>query len=115
MLPSLSDVRVALRTLRRAPLVSVAAVLTLAVGIGPTVAMATLVYSALVRPLPYPESERLVTTAVEDLTSGELMPPPAGAVADGVAAMTSFESSACRSRAVCSWVVRNRRLSSAPE
>lgn len=91
MLPSLTDVRVALRTLRRAPLVSAAAVLTLAVGIGPTVAMATLVYSALVRPLPYPESERLVMTAVEDLTSGELMPPPAGAVADAVAAMTSFD------------------------
>lgn len=88
---SLSDVRVALRTLWRAPLVSGAAVLTLAVAIGPTVAMATLVYSALVRPLPYPDSERLVMTAVEDLKSGELMPPPAGAVADAVVAMTSFD------------------------
>lgn len=91
MLPTLVDLRVALRTLRRSALVSVAAVLTLAVGIGPTVAMATLVYSALVRPLPYPESERLVMVAVEEMTSGELMPPPAGAVADGVAAMTSFD------------------------
>lgn len=91
MLPSLVDIRVALRTLRRSPLVSVAAVLTLAVGIGPTVAMATLVYSALVQPLPYPEPERLVMVGVEDLTTGELMPPSAGAVGDGVASMSSFD------------------------
>jgi len=88
---SLVDVRAALRTLRRSPLVSTAAVLTLALGIGPTVAMFTLVYSVLVQPLPYPESERLAMAAVEDLETGALMPTPAGPVADGVAAMASFD------------------------
>ncbi len=87
----LADVRTALRTLKRSPLVSIAAVLTLALGIGPTVAMVTLAYAALVQPLPYPESDRLVMVAMEDLASGELAPTPAGPVADGVAAMASFD------------------------
>lgn len=91
MRSTLADVRTAQRTLRRSPLVSIGAVVTLALGIGPTVAMFTLVHSALVRPLPYPESERLVMVAIEDLATGELMPPPAGAVADGVMAMASFD------------------------
>ena len=91
MRSTLADVRTALRTLRRSPLVSIAAVLTLALGIGPTVAMFTLVHSALVRPLPYPESERLAMVAVENLETGALMPTPAGPVADGVVAMASFD------------------------
>ncbi len=88
---TLADLRTALRTLRRSPLVSIAAVLTLALGIGPTVAMVTLAYAALVQPLPYPESDRLAMVAMEDLASGELAPTPAGPVADGVAAMASFD------------------------
>jgi hypothetical protein len=41
-----------MRSLGRSPLLSALAVLTIAVGIGPTVAMFTLVYSALIQPLP---------------------------------------------------------------
>ena len=54
------DVRHALRTLPRRPSFTVAAVLTLALGIGATTAIFSVVYSVLLKPLPYPESERLV-------------------------------------------------------
>ena len=52
-----------MRVFRRSPGVSLAAILTLAVGIGPTVAMFTLVHAVLIQPLPYSEPERIVTAA----------------------------------------------------
>jgi putative ABC transport system permease protein len=57
----LGDLRLALRQLRRAPGFSLVVVLTLALGIGATTAVFTLVDALLVRPLPYPEPDRIVT------------------------------------------------------
>jgi predicted permease len=54
------DLRYALRTLRRAPGFALVAVLVLAIGIGATTAMFSLVDTMLVRGLPYPEADRLV-------------------------------------------------------
>src|SRR5690606_6706280 len=56
----LQDVRHALRALVRRPGVALAAALTLAVGVGANVAIFAVVNAVLIRPLPYPESERLV-------------------------------------------------------
>src|SRR5580765_681894 len=55
-----SDFQYALRTFRRMPTFTVIATITLALGIGATTAMFTLVNSILLRPLPYPNADRLV-------------------------------------------------------
>jgi hypothetical protein len=54
------DLRYGARTLRRSPAFTVVAGLTLAVGIGATTAMFTVVHAVLLRPLPYPRSDRLM-------------------------------------------------------
>ena len=54
------DVRHALRTLPRRPAFTFAAILTLALGIGATTAIFSVVYSVLIKPLPYPSSGELV-------------------------------------------------------
>jgi putative ABC transport system permease protein len=50
----------AYRSVRGSKSTSVAVILTLALGIGVTTAVFSIVYGVLLRPLPYPESDRLV-------------------------------------------------------
>jgi putative ABC transport system permease protein len=56
----LQDLRCCLRPLQRNPVFAVTAVLTLALGIGANVAVFSVVHTVLLKPLPYPDSERLV-------------------------------------------------------
>jgi predicted permease len=62
------DVRFALRMLRRAPAFTIAAVLTIAIGVGGSTALFSVVDSALLRPLPYAHPEQLVR--IEDDLEG---------------------------------------------
>jgi predicted permease len=54
------DLRHALRALPRHPTFTFAVVLTLALGIGATTAIFSVVYSVLIKPLPYPDADELV-------------------------------------------------------
>src|SRR6266545_1920184 len=58
------DLRYAIRTLFRNPVFSVVALLTLAIGIGSTTAIFSVVHALLLKPLPYPDSDRLVRLVI---------------------------------------------------
>ena len=64
------DLVYAFRLFARDPLVTIAIVLLLALGIGATTAMISVVDAVLLRPLPYPGSDRLTTVYASSLTQG---------------------------------------------
>jgi putative ABC transport system permease protein len=62
-----ADCRYGLRLLRTHPGFSVVSAMTLALGIGATTAIFSVVYGVLLRPLPYPGSNRIM--AIFEVTS----------------------------------------------
>ena len=70
------DVRFALRSLRRAPGFAISAIATLALGVGATLAVFTVVNGVLLRPLPYDDPARIqmiwITNTTPDGVAAEL-------------------------------------------
>ena len=73
------DFRQALRLLLRQPGLSATILLTLALGIGANTAVFSVVHAVLLRPLPYPESERLVMVGEKRPAEGRINGPVAPA------------------------------------
>ena len=62
----LNDLTFALRQLRKTPGLAVLAILTLALGVGANTAIFTVIESVILRPLPYPDSNRLIYISPAD-------------------------------------------------
>jgi putative ABC transport system permease protein len=88
----LRDLRHALRQLAHAPGFTVVALLTLALGIGASTAIFSVLNSVLLRPLRYPDSDRLVVIRETWLPRFAELPVSPGHYFDWRAQASSFES-----------------------
>src|SRR6476660_6845546 len=67
----LQDVGYALRTLRKSPGFAFVAILTLALGIGASTAIFSVIDNVLMEPFPYRDANRLITVMIHDTESSE--------------------------------------------
>src|SRR5690242_1199392 len=86
----LNDIRVGLRTLRKSPGFAVAAITTLALGIGANTAIFSVLSATLLRPLPYRDPSRLVF--LQESSHGFPIPVGGGTYWDWRAQTKSYES-----------------------
>ncbi len=75
---SVRDVAYAWRSLRRAPALTVAALATLALGVGATTAIFSVAYALVVRPLPFRAADRLVFVWADQTNEGYPRAPLSG-------------------------------------
>src|SRR5688500_10911030 len=75
----MNEVRLVLRQLLKAPGFTTVAILTLAIGIGANTAIFTAVNAILLKPLPFPDPDRLLFAESENLQThergGSISPP----------------------------------------
>ena len=94
----LQDVTFAVRQFRRSPGFAVTAVLTLALGVGATTAIFSLVDGILLRPLPFPHADQLVAIDTLEFPPGVAPSNVAAANGSAVPIPTSLTGSAKATR-----------------
>ena len=62
----LQDIRVALRVWRKRPAAALAAIVTIALGAGMNIALFPVIWTVMLKPLPFPDSGRLVQVWIDD-------------------------------------------------
>jgi len=67
----MQDLRFSVRTLAKQPVFAVVAIVTLAIGIGMTTAMLSIVHDVLIRPLPYAHPDRLYAIWASSESTGQ--------------------------------------------
>jgi hypothetical protein len=65
------DIRYALRNLRKGPGFAIVAVLTLALGIGASTAIFSVMENILMEPFPYPDAQRYMSIQIHDTERNE--------------------------------------------
>jgi predicted permease len=86
-----SDLRYAARELRKRPGFTLTAVLSLALGIGATSAVFSVIYAVLIDPFPYPGSDRIVELRLVDKSGTDRFAGPSGQQADQLRHAKSVE------------------------
>src|SRR3982075_1910974 len=97
------DIRLAFRQLAKAPGFALTVVFTLALGIGATTAIFSLVEGILLRPLPFAEPDRLVLVG-DHLRGGPSTPVTAREIGTYSSATGAFSS-------LCGYITTNYELS----
>lgn len=87
-----SDLRHALREFRKRPAVTLTAVLSLALGIGATTAVFSVIYAVLVNPFPYRDANRLTIIHLLDTQGNDSVTGYAGPEIAQLRRLKSFES-----------------------
>jgi putative ABC transport system permease protein len=85
------DIRYAFRQFRREPTVTVGAALVLALGIAAATSSVAIVRAYLLRPLPLPNAERLVSISMSPSRMSTLVPPPGLQILDWNATDSLFD------------------------
>jgi predicted permease len=91
----LSDLRFAARELARRPGFALTAVASLALGIGATSAVFSVIYAVLINPFPYPGAERIMSIALKDKAGNYRYTGLTGPQIERVRQLSSIESIAC--------------------
>jgi putative ABC transport system permease protein len=88
----ISDLRYSARELRKRPSFTLTAVLSLALGIGATTAVFSVIYAVLIDPYPYPDADRMMEIHLLDKEGNDRVTGYSGPEIAQLRRLTSFES-----------------------